>query len=102
MLSRHPFFFWLAVILSRRLLEQDGLNIRQHTGVGYDDFWQQPVEFLVASDRELYAAGIDPFSFVVPGRIAAQFENFSDQILQNCRQVNWGARCDAFGVLSQA
>ena len=77
------------------LREKDGVDVGEDSAAGDGHAGEELVELFVVSDRELEVAGDDPRALVVPGGVAGELEDFSDEALQDGREVDRGAAADS-------
>ena len=64
------------------------VNVWQDTTLGNCDMTEELVQFFIVADGELEMARNDTGLLVVTSGVASQFEDFSREILKNCREVD--------------
>ena len=77
------------------LLQQDLLDVGEHTTAGNGDTRQQLVQLLIVADGERQEAGGDTLLLVVTGCIARQLQHLGAQVLEHGGQVHRGTLADA-------
>ena len=61
---------------------------------------EELVELFVIADSKLNVAGNDASLFVVASSIAGELEDFSGEVLENRRKVDWGTSTNTGGVFA--
>ena len=83
--------------LARLLGEKDLVDVGQDTTRGNGDVAEQDVQLLVVADSKLQVTGDDAVALVVAGGVASELKDLSAQVLEDSREVDWGATTEAGG-----
>ena len=89
-----------ATTLGALFGQQNGMNIRQDATGRNRDIAQQLVQFFVILDGQRNVTGNDATFFIIPGRVAGQFQDFGAQVLQHGGQIDGRTRTHARRVLA--
>ena len=80
--------------------QKDSVDVWQNTTLGDCHTSHKFVELLVVSDGQLKVTRDDTGFLVVTGSIAGQFQDLSDQVLENSGHIDGSSGTNSFAVVS--
>ena len=76
------------------------MNVWQDTTLRNCNVAQKLVQLLIVADGELEMTRDDTGLLVVTGGVASKFEDFSREVFEHGRKVDWGTSTDTLGVVA--
>jgi hypothetical protein len=76
------------------------VNVWQDTALRDCNVSQKLVQLLIIADGQLEMTRDDTGLLVVTGSIASKFEDFSSEVFEHGRKVDWGTSTDTLSVVT--
>ncbi len=76
------------------------MDVWKHASSSDGHGTEELVELFVVAHSKLNVAGNDASLFIVTSSIAGELEDFSGEILENRRKVDWGTSTNTGGVFA--
>ena len=86
------------LLRSLALLDELGVDVREHTARSDGDLAQELVQLLVVSDGELNVSRDDSLLLALLGGVSGELEDLGNEVLEDGGQVDRGTRADLAGI----